>query len=364
MLRLVFCALIVSTTLSCSKKTDGNASSSVVDDNYTCVTSPKVGNFSQLQLLQNTDLSTLQKIASGSTPNSDGSIADNKTGYFHVRFQKGVVVLAEYAIASNRTDILEMAVKAIEYSFSHMLMSGDFDFVVPISVGGVPSSGDRASADAFFLTALGPTLTLLYSSNFFNAPAQSSYKLRIENLRPQIQSAINFLKTQIATLKNYDEKAPNRLFYDALAFYSLGIWLNDSVSKTKASEFISLGLASFNSKGYFTELNGWDSSYNGVSTAILARYISLMSLSETYADELWTKYSCSVDWQKSRVMVSGEISTQGNTRVYIGGEVFLGSEKKVAWIDTLTTFLFFKTQSGSTSKYQSQIDKLISFYGN
>ena len=214
------------------------------------------------------------------------------------------------------------------------------------------------------MTALGPSLTLLYSSSFFNAPAQSSYKLRIENLRPQIQTAINFLKTQTTTLKNYDDKAPNRLFYDALAFYSLGTWLNDSFAKTKAGEFMSLGLVTFNSKGYFTELDGWDSSYNGVSTAILTRYLSLMSVSETYADELWTKYSCAVEWQKSRVMVSGEISTQGNTRVYPGGELFLGSEKKVAWVDTLTTFLFFKIQSGSSSQYQSQIDKLISFYGN
>ena len=206
-----FCVLIFSLSLSCNKKPDGNAPSSGVNDNYTCVASSKIGNFTQLQLLQNTDLPTLEKIASGSTSNPDGSLADNKPGYFHVRFQKGVLVLAEYAAASNRTDILEMTVKAIEYSFSHMLISGDFDFVVPSSYVGVPSAGDRASADAFFLTALGPTLTLLYSSNFFNAPAQSSYKLRIENLRPQIQTAINFLKTQATTLKNYDDKAPNRL---------------------------------------------------------------------------------------------------------------------------------------------------------
>jgi hypothetical protein len=61
------------------------------------------------------------------------------------------------------------------------------------------------------------------------------------------------------------------------------------------------------------------------------------------------------------VLSTGEISTQGNTRVYDGGEKFLGEEKKVAWKSTAIAFYIMKFLSGK-SEYEIAANKLRTFY--
>lgn len=82
--------------------------------------------YSQNELIQSFDFNSLEKLASKSKPDSLGAIDRNRNGYFHVRFQMGMLHLSDYAIKARSTNALKMLLKSISYSFSYQNQDGDF----------------------------------------------------------------------------------------------------------------------------------------------------------------------------------------------------------------------------------------------
>jgi hypothetical protein len=296
-------------------------------------------------------------------PDINGALGRNRTGYFHVRFQMDIGFLASYAVKFNNDEALEGFLRAVEYSFDRQKPAGDFELVIPAQLQslGQPSQTDLASGTSFFLSSLGSSLVLLNQSPWFVNRPNDNLKTRLNDLRPKFQMAIAYLKTQTDVLKNYDAKAPNRLLFDALAFYGMGAYLNDATSKKIGIEFIQLALSKQNEAGFFTEGGGFDSSYNGVSIRLGISLLGVLSPGETIYPAMQRALSCGVQWQASRVLSFGEISMQGNTRVYPGGEEFLGDEKQIAWTDTLLAFYFTYAISGE-KRYELLANKVRSFY--
>ncbi len=296
-------------------------------------------------------------------PTPEGALGRNVNGYFHVRFQMDIGFLAASAVRFKNDQALEAFVLATEYSFQRQRPTGDFELVIPASLQSQPppTGGDLASGTSFFLSALGSSLVLLNQSPWFINRPVDALKNRLTALTPKFQSALNYLKSQTEGLKNYDRTAPNRLLFDALAFYSTGLYLNDTEAKTIGLEFIRLALAQQDAAGYFMEGGGYDSSYNGVSTRLGLVLLAILPKHSPQYAPLQQALRCAIPWQASRVHSSGEISLQGNTRVYPGGEQFLGEEKGIAWIDTLLTFYFIATFSADTS-YETLAKRVEGFY--
>lgn len=317
--------------ISCAQKDE-----LVQDKNYPCQTVPIQNNLTRNQLLQSFDNNILQDLASVDVPNSEGAMGRNKNGYFHVRFQMGILGQSDYAVATQNIQALEYALKSIEYSFTKQQPNGNFELVVPPYLAGqTPSQADLASGVSFFLASVGLALNNFEQSSWYNSATMVNYKNRIETLRPPIALAANWLLAQKNILEIADQNAPNRLFFNALALYSLGIWLNDENLKNAGIAFTNLGISKKHSEGYFIEGGGWDSSYQGVSLNVGFNLYSVLPNNLSLKADLWDCLSCASDWQKSRILESGEISTQGNVRVYPGGESFLGQPKQVDWIKSM-----------------------------
>ena len=109
------------------------------------------------------------------------------------------------------------------------------------------------------------------------------------------------------------------------------------------------------------EKGGYDSSYEGVGLSIGFKLLSILDTNETIKQPLWDCLSCGTNWLKSRILPSGEISTQGNTRVFPGGEQFLGVPKGVAWKNTLLSLLNMNYLSGEED-YALKANKVLNFY--
>lgn len=75
--------------------------------------------------------------------------------------------------------------------------------------------------------------------------------------------------------------------------------------------------------GYFVEGAGYDSSYNAVAMAVGYRLL----LSGAESRGLKAALQRTTQWQAGRVAPRGEISTVENSRVFNGGETFMGKEK-------------------------------------
>ncbi len=296
-------------------------------------------------------------------PTAEGALGRNKDGYFHVRFQLDLGFLASYATRFSSDEALSKYILATEYSFARQKPTGDFELLIPANLLylGQPSNGDLSSGISFFMSALGQSLVLLEQSTWYKNRPTDQLTTRLINLKTKFQLGLAYLKTQKEVLKQYDADAPNRLFFDALAFYAMGTYLKDDQAKIMGIEFIELALAKQNVVGFYTEGGGFDSSYNGVSIRLALVLLGILPAQEPMYDRLIKSVSCSVQWQASRILATGEISLQGNTRVYPGGEQFLGQEKSVAWVDTLLAFNFTTTFSSDQS-YLALAKKIQTFY--
>ena len=352
-------SILILTSISCSVD---KTVSDLLQGDFQCEIALVINNYSRIQLIQAFDEAIIQGIASIDVPNNDGAMGRNKNGYFHVRFQMGISSQADYAVYNNNSQALEYAIKAIEYAFEHQLADGSFDLVVPADLANQsPTDADLASGVSFFLSSLGLALNNFDESNWYNSPAMTTYKDRVELLRPKIDNAAQWLLTKKDILETADQNAPNRLFINGLAFYSLGKWLSDENLKTVGVSFANLGISKKQSQGYFLEGDGWDSSYQGVALNVGFNLYSILPKNIDLKTELWNCLSCASDWQKSRILENGEISTQGNVRVYPGGESFLGQEKQVDWIKSMIA-MFAMGYYGNDTSYITKANQIKDFY--
>ncbi len=344
----------------CNEKSSNGQIQAELNDNYQCRTDAIIKFKTQNEITALFDNSIIQNLATSNAPDINGAMDNNKSGYFSVRFQMAISSLADYAVDSENPAAFEATIKAIEYSFQYQLANGDFQIAVP-SNSPNPTSGDIASANAFFISSLGVSLLALQESHFYNNPLNINYKNRIEALRPKIAASSNWLISNQTLLQKYDSNAPNRLFFDAIAFYGVGKWLNNEIGKNIGLSFAQLANSKRSSKGYFLEGDGWDSSYQGVSLINGFKLLSILDANENLRQPLWDCLSCGTNWQVSRILSTGEISTKGNKRVYPGGEQFLGVEKKMAWKSTVIALLTMKYLSGK-NEYETYATKVITYY--
>jgi hypothetical protein len=360
-MKSIITLILLGFSLTCSLQEIATPTDSTkMDDNYQCRTDAIVQFRTQNEITALFDDAVIKSLATANAPDQNGAMSKNKSGYFSVRFQMALANLADYAIDSNDSAAFEALVKAIEYSFQHQSANGDFEIAVPPNSKS-PTAVDRASTNAFFLSSLGVSLLALQENSFYNHPQNIGFKHRIESLRPKIETSLNWLISNEKLLEKYDSNTPNRLFFDAIAFYSLGKWLNNAKAKNIGVNFAQLAISKKSDKGYFLENGGWDSSYQGVSLANGFKLLSILDSDEKIKQPLWDSLSCAANWQLSRISSTGEISTEGNTRVYDGGEKFLGEEKQIAWKSTAIAFYTMKFLTGN-AEYEIAANKLREFY--
>ncbi|NGP88036.1 hypothetical protein [Fodinibius halophilus] len=301
-------------------------------------------------------------------PDSNGALSRNKEGYFSVRFQMGMSKLADIAIRNKRTDALQEYIKTLEYAFDHQNPDGSYKLILPKNVTNVPAidaptKGDSVSAIAFFGYSLGISLNAIEESGWFvNKNDIPQIKHDLESYRSNIDKTLTYLMDHENILRQTDADAPNRLLFDAIAFYTLGKYTGNTKAQSLGIDFLNLALSSTNrEEGYFIENGGWDSSYNGVAVKLGLELFSILPATHSSKDLLARRLACATKWQESRILASGEISTDGNTRVYPGGESFLGTEKEVDVEKTIRTF-YYSSILTDNKKYKKLAAGVLDYY--
>ncbi len=202
-------------------------------------------------------------------PDTDGAIGRNQAGYFHVRFQLDMNTVSDFAITHQRMDALEAAAKMIQYALDHQTTEGDFELVIPEDLQdiGEPLASDKASGVAFFGSSLGMTLYSLSKDSWYQNDAETqAIRQTIGNYDPWLEAMLDYLIRSKDMLFTVDQEAPNRLFFNAVAFHSLGQYLENEEAQSLGLEFAEQALKlQDDSSGFYIEGGGWDSSYNGVA---------------------------------------------------------------------------------------------------
>jgi hypothetical protein len=306
--------------------------------------------------------SIVAQLAEHNAPDGDGAMGRNRNGYFHVRLQAGMHHLADDAVAESRPEAAGQFFRAAEYSFRHQMADGDFSLVVPSGLKGqgLPRQADRASGVAFFASSLGAGIQALETSDWFTRSAEcESLRQRLAALKPKVRKTLDYLLEHQELLQAADRRAPNRLLFDALAFHTLGKILHDEQAIKIASRIVGTALKQVHQDGYFIEGSGFDSSYNGVATALGFRLV-LMGYGDDHLDAVCRK---AVRWQRTRVAETGEIITRGNSRVDPDGqgESFLGRTKDIDVAHTVEAFMLASLQMDDT-EYQDLARRVLAHY--
>lgn len=308
-------------------------------------------------------INTAKKLAEANIPNAVGAIGRNQSAYFHVRFQRGMHHVADYALVSGQAFVVDRFLAAVEYSMNNQLPTGDFKLVIPDSLKdqGKPGIADRASGVAFFVSSLGLGIHALETNDWFKNSAKfTEHRQRLAKLKPKLQLTLDYLLKHKAYLEAADKHAPNRLLFDALAFETLGRILMNNEAILVASSFVAMAIEQVNEHdGYFIEGGGFDSSYNAVAVALTLRLL-MIDHHETGLRSICVN---AIRWQKSRILASGEVLTEGNTRVHPGrsGESFLGRKKDVDIGHVVEAFMLASQALSDTDSY-STAQKVISYY--
>lgn len=323
---------------------------------------------SELGILSKIDFSFLDNLALGAKPDANGAIQRNKQGYFHVRFQLGLSSLFAAGLTKKDTSFLSSGVKAIEYAFQYQNPDGTFQLIVPPGTEGIPTDPTeleyvKASGVAFFYADLGRALLLMKESGWFQTSSETaSLRNRIETLRLAIAQSLNKLATQTSSLKLGDERDTNRLFFDATAFYLVGTWINDEKAVGIGKDFLSMALGKQRPDGVFIEAGGYDSSYQATSlTRAMSIFLHLRPQEESTRTTLWQSIQKGIEWEKTRILPTGEVSTEGNTRVFPGGGTFLGKEKVVDVKGVVFVLHYYAVIVGENSFHQLA-DNVLKFY--
>jgi hypothetical protein len=265
------------------------------------------------------------QIARASLPTDQGGlIGPNRQwgAMYSPRFQLGAGQGLRFAISTNAIPQATLAFHGIRASAAVIRNDGYVPSSLPTDLfpDAKPSPTDIASGAAFFLGDACLGMMALESSPDANTIIPADVRRTVKD---KLVRAIRWLAPQRQTLEDEDRRAPNRLFFDALAFHACGTLGADSDSRRLADRFVTLALASMTSQGYFTEGGGWDTTYQSVSIRVANDLI----VAGYVRDGLQPTIAKATTWLALRVDAQGRVDSSGNTRTCGGGESFLGKKK-------------------------------------
>lgn len=241
------------------------------------------------------------------------------------RFQLGAGKALRISLAAGAWRRARRAYLALKVGTEAIDHTGYIRTKLPITVswGRSLKNGDIASAASFYLGDACLGISALETMTSRDKVAQEH---DIKQIRIALRRGTGWLLSQREVLMNYDQHAPNRLFFDALAYQACGHLLKYPQALDAASEFIHAAERLQTPDGYFLEKGGWDTSYQAVSIDVGKDILLAGFPSRKLENTLYV----ATRWLAGRVDNLGRINSSGNTRTCGGGESFLGRPKKVA----------------------------------
>lgn len=289
----------------------------------------------------------------------NGAIGRNRERFISVGFQRYASRFINYGILTKNVELVAIGIKIINFPLPQQQADGSFTDNSPKSNG-----KSSASSVAFYLNDVGESLLLLQNSKWFQASDVTKLqRSQLEAMRPGLSKALTWLISQESALIKGDGngRATNRLWKDANAFYLTGKALGDQDAMTLGEKFVKFCLEQQSPEGAFLEKKGFDSSYQGVSLLEALIHYSNLNPDSDLAPIVWSAIQKAMQLELKSILASGEISTEGNTRVFSGGETYFDKEKDVDYLALVRALLYYH-QITQDPLVKNAADRVFDFY--
>jgi len=258
----------------------------------------------------------------------DGAVGRNIERFSDVAAQRDTIWLLLRGLATGSAEDVDATVRSLRFGFARQTDRGNF--------ANQRGASDRKAVgvDAFFLQAFGRMYLLIAES-----PFHAQFLPALDALKPRLARAMAWLAANRDELTRQDRHATNRLFFDALAFTLNGEILDDPSLRAVGASFTEAGLDNQRDDGTYNEHNGFDTSYQAVSTLNVAGLLAHAPTPRLRA-RLAESLRRAIAWERARVSVDGRIEVRGNARTGLGQEQFLGKAKDVNYAEVALAFLY------------------------
>ncbi len=295
---------------------------------------------SEWNMLSKVDLNLLSFLAStGVIDTNTGALGRNRPSFISVGFQRYSSRFITYGILTKNIKLIEIGILGIEYPLKYQQPDGSF---IDYSSGILGTS--HPGSVAFYMHDVGHSIVLCQNSQWFQGSTETGYlRSRIEKLKPAVTSSLDWLMLHQSNLVKGDGNGngTNRLWVDANAFYLTGRALKRADAVSLGGKFATLALQQQSSTGAFLEKNGFDSSYQGVSLQQALVYFTNLSSNAAQRPLVWAAIQRGIQLEMKYILPTGELQTEGNTRVYAGGEAYFGLEKNVDYLALIQSLNYY-----------------------
>ncbi|PHM10995.1 hypothetical protein CK516_05335 [Nostoc sp. 'Peltigera malacea cyanobiont' DB3992] len=234
----------------------------------------------------------------------------------------------------------------------------DWGFAQQVDDGSFFMTGDRFHSTSFFVEAVAHALLVIQQS-----PHSKQYAFQVAKYKPLVHRAARWMISSKVWEQGIRHNRPytHRRYLVATALGLTGKLTDDQELIQYAHKSIEDGLSLQRPDGVNPEKNGHDSSYQMVGVIYAQRWVMYFP-QDTITPKVVAMINKSLLWEQTRILPSGEISTEGNTRT--AGQEKGRSGKKVKGIDKKTAlrgFAYWASVTGN-QKWEESARQIAKFY--
>lgn len=270
----------------------------------------------------------------------------NQARHWYIEEQRSGEDLIIGGLIKNDPQAITAGFKMFDWGFAHQVDDGSFFM-----------TGDRFHSTSFFVQAVARTLLVIQQS-----PDSEKYAHQVAKYKPLLHRAARWMISPNVWKKGIRHNKPytHRRYLVAAALGLTGKVTADEELMKYARKSIEDGLSLQRLDGVNPEKGGHDSSYQMVGVVYASRWVTYFP-NDSITPKVVAMIDKSLVWQQTRMLPSGEISTEGNTRT--GGQE-KGRSDKVKGIDrksALRSFAYWASVTGNRM-WEENARQIAKFY--
>ncbi|MEH2284804.1 MAG: hypothetical protein V7K90_26380 [Nostoc sp.] len=271
----------------------------------------------------------------------------NQARHWYIEEQRYGEDLIIGGLIKNDPQAIEAGFKMFDWGFSHQVDDGSFFM-----------TGDNFHSTSFFVQSVAHTLLVIQQS-----PYSEKYASQVAKYKPLVHRAARWMILPNVWKKGIKSNKPytHRRYLVAAALGLTGKLTDDEELIKYARKSIQEGLSLQRTDGVNPEKGGHDSSYQTVGIMYAQRWVTYLP-SDSLTPKVAQMIDKSLSWEQTRILPSGEISSEGNTRTGGQERIRNGSRyKKVGPGSQIRTFAYWASVTGN-QKWEESARQLAKFY--
>ena len=249
-------------------------------------------------------------------------------------------------VIENDSKAIASGFKMFDWGFAHQAADGSF-----------PGTGDPFHSTSFFVEAVAHTLLFLQQS-----PQSGKYADQIARYKPLVHRAARWMISPRVWQKGTEHNLPytHRRYLVAAALGLTGKLTGDRQLLNYARQSLEDGLSLQLANGINPEKGGSDSSYQMVGI-VYAEYWVIYFPNDLLTPRVTAMIDKGLTWEQTRVLPTGEISREGNTRSAGQETARSGKVKQVDYRNAIRGFAAWASLTGN-SQWTVIAKKIAQYY--